>query len=297
MSDAVILQTALPFPVRHGKVRDVYDVGEHLLLVATDRISAYDVIMPNGIPGKGKILTQLSLFWFDRTKHLVPNHLVATDVTDFPKPLRAFGDQLAGRSVLVKKTKVVPVECVARGYLAGSGFAEYREHGTLAGVKLLRGLKQADRLPTPQYTPATKAEQGHDENITVEQLTQQVGPELANKLKDLTLSIYSTAAEYAETRGVILADTKFEFGHLPSGELIIIDEMLTPDSSRFWPKAGYAPGKEPPSFDKQFVRDWLTGQPWNKQPPAPELPPEVVAGTRKRYIEAFETLTGKTWKD
>jgi phosphoribosylaminoimidazole-succinocarboxamide synthase len=278
-------------------VRDVYDVGEHLLLVATDRISAYDCVMPNGIPGKGKILTQLSLFWFDRTVSIVPNHLVARDVADFPRALRSFGDQLIGRSVLVKKTKVVPVECVARGYLAGSGWAEYRQSGTLAGQPLPRGLKQADRLPTPQFTPATKAEQGHDENISFVQMGRDVGVDLASQLRDLTLTIYFHAAAYAAERGVILADTKLEFGHLPNGQLIVIDEMLTPDSSRFWPADRYQPGREPPSFDKQFVRDYLTAQPWNKQPPAPALPSDVVAGTRQRYVEAYEKLTGRPWRD
>ena len=296
MSD-VLLESALPFPCRRGKVRDVYDVGEHLLLVATDRISAYDCVMPNGIPGKGKILTQLSLFWFDRTVSIVPNHLVARDVADFPRALRSFGDQLIGRSVLVKKTKVVPVECVARGYLAGSGWAEYQQSGTLAGQPLPRGLKQADRLPTPQFTPATKADQGHDENISFVQMGRDIGVDVASQLRDLTLTIYSHAAVYAAERGVILADTKLEFGHLPNGQLIVIDEMLTPDSSRFWPADRYQPGREPPSFDKQFVRDYLSAQPWNKQPPAPALPSDVVAGTRQRYVEAYEKLTGRPWQD
>lgn len=296
MSDT-LLQSNLPFPVRRGKVRDVYDIGEHLLLVATDRISAYDCVMPNGIPGKGKILTQLSLFWFDLTASIVPNHIVARDVTDFPAALRSFGDQLIGRSVLVKKTTVIPVECVARGYLTGSGWAEYKQSGTLAGVKLPRGLKQADRLPTPQFTPATKADTGHDENISFERMKADVGTELAEKLKDLTLAIYARAAAYAAERGVILADTKFEFGRLPNGDVLVIDEMLTPDSSRFWPADQYAAGCEPPSFDKQFVRDYLNRQPWDKQPPAPALPEDVVAGTKKRYAEAFERITGKPWRD
>lgn len=291
----VLLQSNLPFPVRRGKVRDVYDVGEHLLLVATDRISAYDVIMPNGIPEKGKLLTQISLFWFELTADLMPNHLVATDVTDFPQALRSFGDQLIGRSVLVKKTKVVPIECVARGYIAGSGWKEYQQSGTLAGEKLPRGLKQAGKLPEPAFTPATKAEAGHDENISFDQMKQAVGGELAEQLKAATLALYGRAADYARERGVIVADTKFEFGQLPDGQVIVIDEMLTPDSSRFWPADQYEPGKEPPSFDKQFVRDWLSRQSWDKQPPAPELPAEVVEGTRKRYIEAFETLTGRKW--
>jgi phosphoribosylaminoimidazole-succinocarboxamide synthase len=291
----VLLQSNLPFPVRRGKVRDVYDVGEHLLLVATDRISAYDVVMPNGIPEKGKLLTQISLFWFDLTADLMPNHLVARDVTDFPQALRSFGDQLIGRSVLVKKTKVVPIECVARGYIAGSGWKEYQQSGTLAGEKLPRGLKQAGKLPQPAFTPATKAETGHDENISFDQMKKAVGSELSEQLKAATLALYGRAADYARERGVIVADTKFEFGQLPDGRIIVIDEMLTPDSSRFWPADQYEPGREPPSFDKQFVRDWLSGQTWDKRPPAPELPADVVDGTRKRYIEAFETLTGRKW--
>ena len=291
----VLLESNLPFPVRRGKVRDVYDVGEHLLLVATDRISAYDCVMPNGIPEKGKLLTQLSLFWFDLTADLMPNHLVARDVTDFPRPLRSFGDQLVGRSVLVKKTTVVPIECVARGFLVGSGWKEYQQSGTLAGVKLPRGLKQAGQLPTPAFTPATKAETGHDENITFMQMQSTVGDEIALKLRNATLALYNRAAAYAAERGVIVADTKFEFGQLPGGEIIVIDEMLTPDSSRFWPADQYQAGQEPPSFDKQFVRDWLSRQKWDKQPPAPALPADVVEGTRKRYIEAYEKLTGRSW--
>ncbi|MDB5328467.1 MAG: Phosphoribosylaminoimidazole-succinocarboxamide synthase, partial [Phycisphaerales bacterium] len=266
MSD-VLLESNLPFPVRRGKVRDVYDVGEHLLLVATDRISAYDCVIPNGIPEKGKLLTQLSLFWFDRMADLMPNHLVARDVTDFPRPLRSFGDQLAGRSVLVKKATVVPIECVARGYLVGSGWKEYQQAGTLAGVKLPTGLKQAGQLPTPAFTPATKAETGHDENITFMQMQNAVGDEIALKLRDATLALYNRAAAYAAERGVIVADTKFEFGQLPGGEIIVIDEMLTPDSSRFWPADKYAPGRDQESFDKQFVRNWLESQPWDKKPP------------------------------
>jgi phosphoribosylaminoimidazole-succinocarboxamide synthase len=295
MSDRVILQTALPFPKRQGKVRDVYDLGEHLLIVATDRISAFDCVMPNGIPEKGAILNQLSLFWFGRTKDIIPNHLVATDVTDFPKAVRSFGDQLIGRSILVKKTRVVPIECVARGYLAGSGWKEYQQSRTVCGVSLPRGLKQCDKLPEPIFTPATKAETGHDENISFDQMKQHVDPTLAEHLKQTTLAIYTDSADYARTRGVIIADTKFEFGQLADGTVILIDEILTPDSSRFWPLDKYAAGRDQESFDKQFVRNWLEKQSWDKTPPAPALPNDVVEGTRSKYIEAYEKLTGRRW--
>jgi phosphoribosylaminoimidazole-succinocarboxamide synthase len=295
MSDRVILQTALPFPKRQGKVRDVYDLGEHLLIVATDRISAFDCVMPNGIPEKGAILNQLSLFWFDRTKGIIPNHLIATDVTDFPKAVRSFGDQLIGRSVLVRKTRVVPIECVARGYLAGSGWKEYQQSRTVCGVSLPRGLKQCDKLPEPIFTPATKAETGHDQNISFEQMKQHVDPSLAEHLKKTTLAIYTDSADYARTRGVIIADTKFEFGQLDDGSVILIDEILTPDSSRFWPLDKYASGRDQESFDKQFVRNWLEKQAWDKTPPAPALPKDVVEGTRAKYIEAYEKLTSRSW--
>ncbi len=297
MSDlSTILETNLPFPRRQGKVRDVYDLGDdHLLIVATDRISAFDCVMPNGIPEKGALLTQLSNFWFARTTDLIPNHLVATDVTNFPQAVRSFGDQLLGRSVLVRKSRVVPIECVARGYLAGSGWKEYQRSRSVCGVRLPPGLKQCDRLPEPIFTPASKAETGHDENITFDQMQRDIDPALADRLRELTLSIYRTCADYALQCGVIIADTKFEFGILPDGRLILIDEILTPDSSRFWPAELYKPGRDQPSFDKQFVRNWLEGQPWDKTPPAPALPDHVITGTRNRYIEAYEKLSGIAW--
>ncbi|HEX4794474.1 MAG TPA: phosphoribosylaminoimidazolesuccinocarboxamide synthase [Humisphaera sp.] len=296
MSTAM-LQSELPFPVRRGKVRDVYDLGEMLLIVATDRISAFDVVMPNGIPDKGKILTALSLFWFGKFKESFENHLLATEVHDYPADARPFAAQLQGRSMLVRKATVIPIECVARGYLAGSGWKEYQKSKTVCGVELPDGLKQCDKLPRPIFTPATKEEQGHDINISFEDAAGRIGADLAAELRERTLSLYSRAAEYAAGRGILIADTKFEFGQLPDGKLILIDEVLTPDSSRFWPAERYAPGKDQPSFDKQFVRNWLEQQPWDKTPPAPQLPLEVVQGTRRRYLEAFEKLSGLRWVD
>ena len=291
-----LMQSDLPFPVRRGKVRDVYDLGDALLIVATDRISAFDVIMPNGIPDKGRILTALSLFWFGKFRQSFENHLIASEVHDYPTNVRPFANQLQGRSMLVKKAKVVPIECVARGYLAGSGWKEYQKTQTVCGVELPPGLQQCDKLPRPIFTPATKEEQGHDINISYEQAAQLVGEQTAAELRDRTISLYSRAAEYAASRGILIADTKFEFGRLPDGKLILIDEVLTPDSSRFWPADQYEPGKDQPSFDKQFVRNWLEAQPWDKTPPAPCLPEEVVSGTRKRYVEAYEKLTGQTFE-
>ena len=292
MADA-LLNSDLPYPVRRGKVRDVYDLGDTLLIVATDRISAFDVVMPNGIPGKGKILTELALFWFNKF-HRFENHVISADPWgDFPRECRAFAAQIEGRSMLVKKASVVPVECVARGYLAGSGWKEYREDGTVCGVRLPTGLRQCDRLPEPIFTPATKEESGHDINISYEEAAERVGHDIVQVLRDRTLALYSEAADYARERGVIIADTKFEFGRLPDGRLILIDEVLTPDSSRFWPTDQYEPGRDQPSFDKQYVRNWLEAQPWDKTPPAPRLPDEVVEGTRRRYLEAYERLTGK----
>ncbi len=288
---AAILETSLPFPLaRRGKVRDVYDLGESFLFIATDRISAFDVVLSPGIPDKGKILTQISNFWFRRFPD-IPNHLIETGFGDFPSEVRAHPD-LRGRSVIVKKCQVVPVECVARGYLTGSGLKEYQRNGTVCGIPLAPGLVNGSKLPEPIFTPATKEETGHDENISFERMCAIVGDDLARELRAKTLAIYAQAAEYALTRGIIIADTKFEFG-LAGGDVVWIDEALTPDSSRFWPADQYAPGSSPPSYDKQFVRDWLETTGWNKTPPAPELPPDVVEKTRAKYIEAFRQLTGE----
>jgi phosphoribosylaminoimidazole-succinocarboxamide synthase len=288
-----LLQSELPLPVRRGKVRDVYDLGDTLLIVATDRISAFDCIMPNGIPDKGKILTALSLFWFEMFGRDFEHHLLASEVRDYPKSMQAYAGQLAGRSMLVRKAVVVPIECVARGYLAGSGWKEYQKAQTVCGIALPGGLKQCDRLPRPIFTPATKEESGHDININFEQTGQRVGGELAATLRDRAIALYTRAADYAAQRGVIIADTKFEFGRLADGRLILIDEVLTPDSSRFWPADQYAPGREQPSFDKQYVRNYLETLAWDKTPPAPALPEEVVQGTRQRYLDAYRLLTGK----
>jgi phosphoribosylaminoimidazole-succinocarboxamide synthase len=288
-----LLQSSLPFPVRRGKVRDVYDLGDTLLIVATDRISAFDCVMPNGIPDKGRILTALSLFWFELFQAEFPNHLLATEVKDYPAKVRPFVEQIAGRSMLVKKATVIPIECVARGYLAGSGWKEYKQSQTVCGIHLPAGLRQCDKLPEPIFTPATKEESGHDLNIDFAETAQRIGSDLATELKRRTLSLYSKAAAHGLPRGVILADTKFEFGKLANGEVILIDEVLTPDSSRFWPADEYAPGRDQPSFDKQYVRNYLEKLSWDKNPPAPDLPADVVEGTRKRYVQAYEKLTGR----
>ena len=280
---------------RRGKVRDMYELGDHLLMVATDRISAYDVVLDSLIPDKGAVLTQLSAFWFTRSGHIVPNHMVSTDPATYPAALQADADMLAGRSMLVRRTRPVPIECVARGYLAGSGWREYRETGRVCGVELPAGLRESDRLPRPIFTPATKAESGHDINISEEEAGRIVGAELIARLRDLTLEIYTHGAAHAEQRGIIVADTKFEFGLAPNGagdEIQLIDEALTPDSSRFWPKDRYAPGRGQASFDKQYVRDYLDEIQWNRQPPAPELPPDIVERTRDKYREAYRLLTG-----
>jgi phosphoribosylaminoimidazole-succinocarboxamide synthase len=291
MSEA-LMQSALPFPVRRGKVRDAYDLGEQLLIVATDRISAFDCIMPNGIPGKGKTLTALSLFWFQKWPAEFPNHLISSDASAYPARLQPFAEQLIGRSMLVKKASVIPIECVARGYLAGSGWKEYQASGSVCGNSLPAGLRQCQRLPEPIFTPATKEESGHDLNISFERTAELIGRSLAEELKRRTLALYRKAAEYALSRGVIIADTKLEFGRIPGGEVILIDEVLTPDSSRFWPAADYAPGHDQASFDKQFLRNYLEKLDWDKTPPAPELPPDVIAGTRQRYLDACRLLIG-----
>jgi phosphoribosylaminoimidazole-succinocarboxamide synthase len=275
-------------------VRDVYDLGEHLLIVATDRISAFDYVLGSGIPDKGAVLTQLSAFWFDLLKDITPHHLVTIDVDDFPAVTRPYKDMLRGRSMLVRKTSPLPIECVARGYLSGSGWKDYGRSGAVCGVALPAGLRESDRLPEPIFTPATKAESGHDENISEAEAGAIVGQGLIARLGDLTLRIYGLGVAHALSRGIIIADTKFEFG-LADDQLILIDEVLTPDSSRFWPAAEYVPGRGQPSFDKQFVRDYLERIGWNKQPPVPSLPDEVVQGTRARYVEAYERLTGRSF--
>ncbi len=274
-------------------MRDVYDLGEQLLIVASDRISAFDCIMPNGIPDKGEILTGLSLFWFEKFASEFENHLISADVARYPGSLRPFAEQIAGRSMLVKRAEVLPIECVARGYLAGSGWKEYQKTRKVCGIALPEGLRQCDLLPEPIFTPATKEESGHDINIDYTETEKRIGKADAAVLRQRTLSLYTQAAEYARSRGVIIADTKFEFGKLPDGTIILIDEVLTPDSSRFWPADQYAPGRDQPSFDKQFVRNYLESLTWDKTPPAPALPGEVVSGTRQRYVDVYELLTGR----
>ena len=275
-----------------GKVRDLYSVGEALLFVATDRISAFDHVLATGIPGKGKVLTQLSLFWFNFLKDVVPNHLITANVNQFPQELAPYRDELEGRSMLVKRAQMFPVECVVRGYLSGSGWKDYKATGAVCGIKLPAGLRESDRLPEPIFTPASKSLDGeHDINISFDDMVTRVGAHNAERLRDLTLEIYKKASEYAERRGVILADTKFEFGTAAEG-IILADEVLTPDSSRFWPRDQYKPGGPQPSFDKQFVRDYLESIHWNKQAPAPALPPDVVSRTQEKYLEAFRLLTG-----
>jgi len=274
-----------------GKVRDIYDLGDSLLFIATDRISAFDYIMPTGIPDKGKVLTQISLFWFRMMEDLIPHHVLTTDVRDYPPVLKEHADVLRDRSMLVRKLEMFPVECVARGYLAGSGWKEYRQQGTVCGLPLPEGLQQADRLPETIFTPATKAESGHDENIPFETMMDMVGRADAERLRELTVAIYERGARYARSRGILLADTKFEFGRA-GGELVLADEVLTPDSSRFWDVETYRPGISPPSYDKQYLRDYLEKIGWGKQPPVPGLPDEIVAGIRDRYLEIYRKLTG-----
>jgi phosphoribosylaminoimidazole-succinocarboxamide synthase len=280
---------------RRGKVRDIYDLGEYLLLVATDRISAFDVVLPDGIPGKGYVLTQLSKFWFEwlwEMEDVLPHHLITTDVDKFPPACRAHRDVLQGRSMLVGKYKPLPVECIVRGYLAGSGWKEYRQSGTVCGQAVPSGLKEADRLPQPMFTPSTKATSGHDENISFEQIESLIGAELARLIRQCSLTVYQRAAAHADALGIIIADTKMEFGLEPeTGQPYLIDEVLTPDSSRFWPKDQYKPGSSPPSFDKQYVRDYLDSIGWDHQPPAPTLPPDVIRKTSEKYAEALTRLT------
>ena len=286
-------QTELPDLKLHrrGKVRDVYEYGGNLLMIATDRISAFDVVLPTPVPWKGAILTQLSRFWFEKMQDIVPNHVISADVAGFPQDLQRYRDILDKRSMLLVRADMFPIECVVRGYLAGSGWKEYRESGTVCGIKLPGGLRECDKLPEPIFTPATKAESGHDINIPFEEAARMVGAQNAETLRDLTLSIYSRAADYALERGIIIADGKLEFG-TANGSIILCDELLTPDSSRFWPLEGYEPGRGQPSFDKQYVRDWLESIHFDKRPPGPELPETVVQGTTAKYLEAFRVLTG-----
>lgn len=277
-----------------GKVRDVYRVdNEHLLFVATDRISAFDYVLASGIPHKGRVLTQISLFWFDFLKEITQNHLVTANVNDYPAHLQKYRNDLSGRSMLVVKADMIAIECVVRGYISGSAWKEYKQNGTVCGIKLPAGLKESDKLPEPIFTPATKALSGHDENISFEEMVERAGPELSKKLRTLSLEIYTKAAEYAAGRGIIIADTKFEFGNTPKG-LVLGDEVLTPDSSRFWPAEKYQPGRAQDSYDKQYVRDYLEEIRWNKLPPAPALPENVVERTSEKYTEAYRLLTGRT---
>jgi phosphoribosylaminoimidazole-succinocarboxamide synthase len=291
MSDPVVLRTSVPgYPCRSGKVRDVYDLGDRLAVVTTDRVSAFDWVMSDGIPGKGRILTEMTRFWLDWLQ--IPNHLISDQLEDLPTAFREQAETFRGRTMLVRKAEVIPIECVARGYLAGSGWKEYRQSGTVCGIPLPAGLREASQLPEPIFTPATKAESGHDENINFQQMSAIVGADVAQVLQYRTLDVYRRAADYAKQRGVIIADTKFEWGTLPNGEIILIDEVLTPDSSRFWPMSQYQPGGSPPSFDKQFLRDWLESTTWDKNSPPPQLPEEVIEQTAAKYHEALRLLKG-----
>jgi len=290
----VLLQTDFPELTLHarGKVRDLYSLDGYLLFVATDRISAFDYVLGTGIPEKGRVLTQISLFWFDFLRDIVSNHLVTAKVEKYPAALHRYDEQLRGRSMLVNKAQMVDIECVVRGYISGSAWKEYQQNGTVCGIQLPRGLRESDKLPEPVFTPATKALSGHDENISFAEMCKRTGPELAEKLRDVSLKIYSAAADYAAGRGIIIADTKFEFGHTHQG-LVLADEVLTPDSSRFWPADKYQPGRAQESFDKQFVRDYLETVRWNKQPPAPSLPDDVAYKTSEKYIQAYRILAGQ----
>ena len=299
ISTAPLLETSFPDLNLHGrgKVRDIYQVGDQLLLVATDRISAFDYVLGSGIPDKGKVLTQLSAFWFERMGELVPHHMITIDTAEFPAALQPHAGTLRGRSMLCRRTRPIPIECVARGYLSGSGWKEYQKTGRVCGIALPKGLKESDRLPEPIFTPATKEESGHDINISEDEAAKIIGRDLTSRLKALTLEIFRRGCEHAESKGIIIADTKFEFGLVgdgnPAADVVLIDEVLTPDSSRFWPKDQYQPGGAVPSFDKQFVRDYLEEIKWNKQPPVPSLPESVIARTREKYVEAFRRLSGR----
>lgn len=298
MTHNVVYSTDFPeIPLlARGKVRDIYDFGSRLLIVATDRVSAFDIVMPNPIPDKGKILTQLSKFWFEFVGDIIPNHVITSDVDEFPEPCKRYKDVLEGRSMLVSKAQPIPVECIVRGYITGSAWEEYKRSKEICGIRLPEGLLESSKLPEPIFTPTTKAEKGkHDENITFDDVKRIAGEELAEKIREISIAIYKRASEYAEKRGIIIADTKLEFGLL-DGRLILIDELLTPDSSRFWPKDEYEPGRPQKSFDKQFLRDYLIASGWNKLPPAPNLPEHVIEGTRKKYIEAYERLLGKKFE-
>jgi phosphoribosylaminoimidazole-succinocarboxamide synthase len=277
---------------KRGKVRDIYDLGDSLLLIATDRVSAFDVVLPNGIPYKGEVLTGISIFWFEMMKDIIKNHIISTDIRDYPEPLKKYSEILSGRSMLVKKAKPLPVECIVRGYITGSGWKEYKKSGSICGIKLPEGLKESERLEEPLFTPSTKAEEGHDINISFNEVINIFGADTANTLKEITLNIYKRAREYAEKKGIIIADTKMEFG-IFNGEIILIDELLTPDSSRFWSKERYKVGQGQDSYDKQIIRDYLISIKWDQNPPAPELPEDIVMKTSQRYREIFKILTGK----
>ncbi len=296
LSKTVILQTDIEgYPLHaRGKVRDIYDLDEHLLFIATDRISAFDYVLASGIPEKGRVLTQLSLFWFDHLKDIVENHLITANIDEYPDHLREYKDQLRGRSMIVCRAEMVPIECVVRGYLDGSAWKDYQRSGEVCGIALPKGLRQADRLPEPIFTPAIKASSGHDENIPFSEMVKRAGPRLSAELRELSLALYNRAAEYALGRGIIISDSKFEFGKSARG-IVLGDEVFTPDSSRFWPAESYQPGKPQVSFDKQFVRDYLESIHWNKQPPAPALPDEVAEKTSDKYIQAYRQMTGRGW--
>ncbi len=294
MAEGTLLYSELPGQklFQRGKVRDVYDLSDQLLIISTDRISCFDVVLPCAIPQKGRVLTELSCFWFDYIKDIIGHHLITAEISKYPAQLQKYSRQLAGRSMLVKKTKPLPIECIVRGYLSGSGWKEYQKSQSICGIKLPAGLRESDKLPEIIFTPSTKEEKGHDINVDQEHVEKVIGKELAEKIKKTSIAVYKKAADYALSQGIIIADTKFEFGLL-GDKLILIDEVLTPDSSRFWPQAEYSPGKAIPSFDKQFVRDYLAGLDWDKNPPAPQLPAEIIAKTSQKYLEAFQRLTGR----